>query len=78
MSTVKVTVTLDKPVLSGLDELVKRNVFRSRSSAIQKAIEDELKIIKKKQFYEACKQLNPDEEKETAEEGLELDTWERY
>ena len=78
MSTVKVTVTLDKRVLFKLDELVDENIFKSRSTAVQKAIKDEIKIVKRKQFIEACKKLNSAEEIATAEEGMELDTWPKY
>ena len=78
MASVKVTVTLDKNILSKLDELVKEKIFKSRSMAVQKAIQDEVKFIKRKRFMEACKNLEPSEEISIAEEGMEYEKWPEY
>ena len=47
MSMSKVAISIEKATLEQLDELVKRNVFPSRSRAIQEAVAEKLNRLKK-------------------------------
>lgn len=75
MNTVRITVTIENPVLLKIDELVKLKVFKNRSNAIQKSIEDEIKTIEQLNFVSACKNLNPKEETAMSEEVFEGEAW---
>ncbi len=69
----KIAVSIPTEFLIKLDRLVKEKRFPSRSSAIQKSIEDELKLIEKTSLAYACDLLDADEEKALAEEGMDAD-----
>ena len=80
MSTIKVAITLDEKTLAELDRLVKRRVFPSRSRAIQEAIEEKLRRLKRTRLAEECSKLDPEFEKALADEGFasELTQWPEY
>ncbi|MGH9833566.1 MAG: CopG family ribbon-helix-helix protein [Blastocatellia bacterium] len=80
MSTAKVAITIDQAILARLDRLVKRNVFPSRSRAIQEAISDKLERVERSRLARECAKLDPEFEKALAEEGLsqELKGWPEY
>ena len=69
----KIAVSIPTAFLVKLDRLVKEDRFPSRSFAIQKAIEDELKHIERTSLSYACNLLDPKEEKTLAEEGMQED-----
>lgn len=75
----KIAVSVPTALLIKVDRLVKENRFPSRSFAIQKAIEDELKRLDRTSLAYACQQLNVEEEQSMAEEGNEdLAEWPEY
>lgn len=80
MATVKVAITIEEALLSQVDTLVEQQVFPNRSKAFQAALQDKLLDMRRRRFAEACAKLNPQEEKEMAEEGMsaELDLWPEY
>jgi len=80
LSTIKVAITLDEKTLAELDRLVKRRVFPSRSRAIQEAIEEKLRRLKRTRLAEECSKLDPEFEKALADEGFasELTQWPEY
>src|SRR6266480_744218 len=47
MNAAKVAISIDQRMLRHLDRLVKSRVFRSRSEAIQKAVEEKLVRLEK-------------------------------
>jgi len=80
MATSKIAITIDENLLKQLDFMVKSHVFPNRSKAIQEAIEDKIKRLKKMQLAEECAKLNPEQEQNMADEGLilESDKWPEY
>ena len=80
MPVSKIAITIDNNLLKEIDLLVKSNLFPNRSKAIQEAIADKLKRLKKTRLARECAKLNPDFEQNMAEEGfsMEIDEWPRY
>ena len=80
MSMSKVAISIEKATLEQLDDLVKRNVFPSRSRAIQEAVAEKLNRLKKTRLAEECAKLDPKAEQAMAEEALnsELREWPQY
>jgi metal-responsive CopG/Arc/MetJ family transcriptional regulator len=80
MSVSKVAVSMDQGLLTELDHLVARQVFASRSQAVQTAVREKLARMKRKRLAEECAKLDPKLEKSMAEEGMagELAQWPEY
>ncbi len=80
MPVSKIAITIDNNLLKEIDLLVKSNLFPNRSKAIQEAIADKLKRLKKTRLAQECARLDPDFEQNMAEEGfsMEIDEWLRY
>jgi len=80
MPVSKIAITIDNNLLKQIDLLVKSNLFPNRSKAIQEAIADKLKRLKKTRLAQECAKLDPDFEQNMAEEGFstEIDEWPRY
>jgi Arc/MetJ-type ribon-helix-helix transcriptional regulator len=80
MTMAKVAISIEKATLEQLDELVKSNVFPSRSRAIQEAVTEKLNRLKKTRLAEECAKLDPKAEQAMAEEALsaELREWPEY
>jgi len=72
MRTAKVAVSINRQTLEKV-ELVKIQVFPSRSSAIQDAIEEKLGRLERTRLAEECAKLDPTTEQAMAEEGLSED-----
>jgi len=80
MPVSKIAITIDNNLLKQVDLLVKSNLFPNRSKAIQEAIADKLKRLKKTRLAQECAKLDPDFEQNMAEDGfsMEIDEWPRY
>ena len=80
MAVAKVAITLDQKTLNTLDQLVKNRVFRSRSGAIQTAVEEKLQRLSHNRLARECEKLDPEYERVLAEEGLsaEINEWPDY
>lgn len=80
MATVKVAITIEEALLSQVDTLIEQQVFPNRSKAFQAALQNKLLDMRRRRFTEACAKLDPQEEKEMAEEGMsvELNIWAEY
>ncbi len=80
MSSAKIAISLDEKILREIDGLVKRNIFPSRSRAIQEAVKDKLTKISKNRLASECAKLDADTESRLAEEGMneEMDQWPEY
>ena len=72
MSQVRITITLDREILSRVDGLVARKVFPSRSRAIQAAVEEKLARMERSRLATECAKLDPKFEQAMADEGLGL------
>ncbi|HEU4632181.1 MAG TPA: ribbon-helix-helix domain-containing protein [Gemmatimonadaceae bacterium] len=80
MPKTKIAVTLDTALLDELDALVRQARFPNRSQAIEAAVAQQLDRIRRTRLAEACRQLDPAEERALAEEGLAADLadWPEY
>jgi Arc/MetJ-type ribon-helix-helix transcriptional regulator len=80
MSKTKIAITLDEQYIEHIDRLVKGQVFQNRSQAIQKAVEEKLKRLKRTRLAQECAKLDADFEKAIAEEGLteDVNKWPEY
>ena len=80
MSSRKIAITLESDLLAKVDSLVKQRVFPSRSRAIQTAVAEKLSRINQSALARECANLDPDFEKQLAEEGFNEDIaeWPKY
>ncbi len=76
----KVAISLDKSTLNRLDKLVQKQVFPSRSRAIEEAVAEKLARLERSRLAQECAKLDPAFEKALAEEGLSEDRaeWPEY
>ena len=80
MSKGKIAITLEERSISELDRLVSERKFQSRSQAIQEAVSEKLLRMKKSRLAAECAKVDPEEERQLAEEGLaeDLKEWPEY
>ena len=80
MSASKVAVSMDHAMLTELDRLVAKQMFASRSQAIQVAVREKIARLKRRRLAEECAKMDPQFEKKLAEEGMagELAQWPEY
>ncbi len=80
MPVSKIAITIDNALLKEIDLLVKSNLFPNRSRAIQEAVKDKLKQLRKTRLAQECAKLDPDFEQNMAEEGfsMEIGEWPGY
>jgi metal-responsive CopG/Arc/MetJ family transcriptional regulator len=73
MSSAKVAISIEQGLLRKLDLLVERDVFRSRSEAIQTAVREKISRIERSRLAGECAKLDPVEEQCLADQGLAND-----
>jgi len=80
VSKTKIAITLDEQFVEDIDRLVSENVFQNRSQAIQQAVDEKLKRLKRTRLAKECSNLDLAFEKAMAEEGLseDLSQWPKY
>ena len=80
MAASKIAITIDDKLLKQLDLMVKSKVYPNRSKAIQDAVADKLQRLERTRLARECAKLNPEHERNLAEEGLamEMDEWPEY
>ena len=80
MGRSKVAISLDESTLNRLDKLVQKQVFPSRSRAIEQAVAEKLARLERSRLAQECAKLDPAFEKALAEEGLseDLAEWPEY
>jgi Arc/MetJ-type ribon-helix-helix transcriptional regulator len=80
MAKSKIAITLAEETVKYLDDLVDNRVFGNRSQAIQRAVDEKMERSRRSRLAEECAKLDPDSERELAEEGLgaELPDWPEY
>jgi len=80
MSASKVAVSMDHEMLTELDRLVAKQMFASRSQAVQVAVREKIARLKRRRLAEECAKMDPQFEKRLAEEGMagELAQWPEY
>jgi len=77
MATTKIAITIEEETVRKVDELVAREVYPSRSKAIQEAVADKLARLSRSRLAEQCAFLDVGEEQALAEEFSpeELEQW---
>ncbi len=70
MPRTKIAITLAEESVEYLDDLVKGKAYRSRSHAIQEAIDERIERLKRSRLARELEMLDPDEEQALAEEGI--------
>ncbi len=80
MSKRKIAITIDEGLVDELDLLVERNVYPSRSQAIETALTLTSELSKRRRLLTELAKLNADEEIELAEEFMNVDgiRWPEY
>jgi Arc/MetJ-type ribon-helix-helix transcriptional regulator len=80
MAAVKIAITMDQQILQRVDAMVARKAFANRSRAIQAAVSEQLQRLEGSRLAAECAKLDPQAEKEMAEEGMTLDSaaWPKY
>lgn len=76
----KVAVSIDDRLIREVDLLVRDERYASRSQAIEAAVAEHLRRVRRRRLAEACAVLDPAEEVALAEEGLGADAraWRPY
>jgi metal-responsive CopG/Arc/MetJ family transcriptional regulator len=70
MRDVKIVVTIDRNLLRALDRMVREGRFPTRSRAVQEALQDQLRRLKRGRLARECAKLDPKIEQALADEGL--------
>jgi metal-responsive CopG/Arc/MetJ family transcriptional regulator len=79
MPAAKVAITLDETLLEEVDELVGKGVFANRSQAIAEAVREKINRVEKRRLAVEAAKLDPEEEKELADESLSGEShWPEY
>lgn len=80
MGKAKIAITLDEGYVEQIDRLVRERVFQNRSQAVQEAVSDKLRRMKRSRLSTECAKLDPAFEKAMAEEGLneDISEWPEY
>jgi metal-responsive CopG/Arc/MetJ family transcriptional regulator len=80
MSKTKIAITLDEQFIEDIDRFIGKHIFQNRSQAIQEAVEEKLKRLKRSRLAKECTKLDITFEKAMAEEGLteDLSQWPEY
>jgi metal-responsive CopG/Arc/MetJ family transcriptional regulator len=80
MSKTKVAITIDTRLLAQLDNLVAEKKYKSRSRAIQEAVEEKFIRLNHNRLARESAKLDPLFEQALAEEGLseDLSEWPEY
>jgi len=80
MGKEKIAITIEGQLVNELDRLVGKNIFQSRSQAIQEAVREKLLRIKKIRLAEESAKLDPSFERALSEDGFEGDIkqWPEY
>jgi metal-responsive CopG/Arc/MetJ family transcriptional regulator len=71
MPTVRISITIQQELLARLDTAVQKRRFPNRSRAIQVALRDKLKRLRRGRLARECARLDPHFEQQLAQEGYE-------
>jgi Arc/MetJ-type ribon-helix-helix transcriptional regulator len=76
MGKSKIAITLDGEIVKRIDYLVTQKAYLSRSQAIEEALKEKLNKLDKSRLAVESSKLDPNYERELAEEGIEQDATE--
>jgi len=80
MSVAKIAISIDDKLLAKLDGFISQKKFKTRSQAIQMAVESTVARLDHKRLIHACLQLDPHAERTLSDEGLtkDLEEWPEF
>jgi metal-responsive CopG/Arc/MetJ family transcriptional regulator len=80
MTAAKIAITLDENLLQEVDSWVAQKLYPNRSQAVQSALSNQAKYINQQRLEAECAKLDPQEEQEFAELGIQeaLGSWSSY
>ncbi|MDQ6913968.1 MAG: ribbon-helix-helix domain-containing protein [Verrucomicrobiota bacterium] len=80
MPAAKIAISIRENTLRHLDRLVRSRNFRTRSEAIQQALDEKLNRLQGSRLAQECAKLSRKEERALAETGLSADAkeWPAY
>jgi Arc/MetJ-type ribon-helix-helix transcriptional regulator len=80
MASSKIAITLDENLLQAVDSWVEQKLYPNRSQAVQSALSAQLIQVNQQRIEKECAKLDPQEEQEFAELGIEetLSDWSKY
>jgi metal-responsive CopG/Arc/MetJ family transcriptional regulator len=70
----KIAITLDGKIVERIDHLVQNKTFLNRSQAIEEALKEKLNRLDKSRLATESSKLDPNYERDLAEEGIAQDT----
>lgn len=73
MKAAKIAISIDSDLLERLDYFVDKKRFKTRSHAIQFAVNDALQHLEHRRLAQECAKLDPKHEQQLADEGLDED-----
>jgi len=75
-----VAISIDERLLRHVDRLVRNRIFKTRSEAIQKAVQEKLGRLEKSRLARECMKLSKREEQRWADLGIKADAkeWPEY
>ena len=74
----KIAITLDEGTVAQIDRWVREGKYANRSRALQRAVDAMLEREKRARLARELAKLDPEEEKELAEERLGDEPWPPY
>jgi Arc/MetJ-type ribon-helix-helix transcriptional regulator len=80
MTAAKIAITLDEDLLKEVDRWVEQKLYPNRSQAVQSALSTQLALVNRQRLEAECEKLNPLEEQDFAELGMEtvMNDWALY
>ena len=80
MGKSKIAITLDREIVKRIDYLVTQKAYLSRSQAIEEAVKEKLNKLDKSRLTVELSKLDPNYERDLAEESIEQDAseWPEY
>ena len=80
MSVAKIAISIDDQLLARLDNFITQKKFKTRSQAIQLAVQNTIERLDHQRLIHACLQLDTQTERGLADEGLkkDLEEWPEF
>jgi len=80
MSVAKIAISIDDQLLAKLDNFILQKKFKTRSQAIQMAVQNTVERLDHQRLINACLQLDIHNERALADEGLtkDIEEWPEF
>jgi len=78
MAVSKVAITLNEKMLEEVDRWVQEGRYPNRSRAIQAALDEMARRLRRSRISQEARKLDVGEERALAEEGIGAEAWPKY